>query len=84
MKHGHLYCEICEIDFENIYGEVGKDFIEAYHNKQPVSDMVGNNSTKIGDLVMLCPNCHSMVHQLKLYHVKIDKLQKILKEKPQC
>lgn len=82
-KNGHLYCEICGIDFEKIYGEIGKDFIEAHHNKQQVSDMDEDNNTKIEDLVMLCPNCHSMVHRLKLYNVNITELQKILKRKPQ-
>ena len=82
-KHGHLYCEICHIDFEEIYGEIGKDFIEAHHNKQQVSEMNENNTTKIEDLVMLCPNCHSMVHKMKLYNVEISKLQKILKKIPQ-
>lgn len=82
-KNGSIYCQICGIDFEKVYGEIGRDFIEAHHNKCQVADMLENNETKIEDLVMLCPNCHSMVHKLKLYDANINELQKILKRTPQ-
>lgn len=73
---------ICEMDFEIVYGELGIDSIEAHHNKQPISDMNDETSSKIEDLIMLCPNCHSMVHRLKRYDLKLDELKKILKKKP--
>ena len=60
--HGRLYCQICGFDFENNYGEIGKDFIEAHHTLA-VSDMESEHKTKIEDLVMLCPNCHRMIHK---------------------
>lgn len=81
-KYGHLYCEVCQIDFGEVYGDIGKDFIEVHHNKQQVSEMSENNTTKIEDLIMLCPNCHSMVHKMELYDVEISELKKILKRIP--
>ena len=63
-KNGSLYCEVCGFNFQKIYGELGDDFIEAHHVK-PVSEMKENELTKIEDIVMLCSNCHSMIHRRK-------------------
>jgi len=77
-KHGKLFCQICGLDFYEVYGDLGKDFIEAHHNKKQISDMHEETTTKIEDLLMLCSNCHSMVHRLKQYNTDITELQKIL------
>lgn len=29
--NGRLYCDICTFDFEERYGEIGKEFIEGHH-----------------------------------------------------
>ena len=66
LEHnGKLYCEICKTDFSQVYGDLGKDFIEAHHIK-PVSEMQDGDETSINDIVMLCSNCHSMVHRKSL------------------
>ncbi|MCD8018070.1 MAG: HNH endonuclease [Clostridiales bacterium] len=61
---GKLFCEACGFNFYKIYGDVGKDFIEAHHMK-PVSEMREGEKTNISDLVMLCSNCHRMVHRIR-------------------
>lgn len=61
-KHGSLYCEVCYINFEDKYGERGKDFIEGHHTK-PVTEMKAGETTRIKDIAMLCPNCHRMIHR---------------------
>ena len=77
-KHeGKLFCEICEVDFSQRYGELGKDFIEAHHIK-PVSEMQDGEETSINDIVMLCSNCHSMVHRKKPWLTR-EELKSILK-----
>ena len=75
-KHGHLYCEVCGFDFEKTYGELGKKFIEAHHIK-PISQMAENEKTSIGDIIMLCSNCHSMIHRKKPW-LTIDKIKTII------
>ncbi len=77
-KNGRLYCEICGFDFEKVYGELGKKFIEAHHIK-PVSQMAENEKTSIDDIVMVCSNCHSMIHRKKPW-LTIDKIKEILKK----
>lgn len=60
-QYGHLFCEVCGFDFQVSYGERGEGFIECHHTK-PVSELVANETTKLSDLVLLCANCHRMVH----------------------
>ena len=77
-NHGRLYCEVCGFDFEEVYGELGKKFIEAHHIK-PVSQMTENEKTSIDDIVMVCSNCHSMIHRKKPW-LTIDKIKSIVKD----
>src|SRR5690606_5274941 len=56
-KHGKLYCQACNFDFEEKYGMLGKDFIEGHHTL-PLSKMFERHKTKPEDIAMLCANCH--------------------------
>ena len=76
-KHGHLFCEVCGFDFKEKYGEIGENFIEAHHVK-PISEMSDGDITKIEDIIMVCSNCHSMIHRKKPWLSKED-LKSILK-----
>lgn len=64
QKNGHLYCQVCGFDFEEAYGDLGNGFIEAHHVK-PVSAMKPTDKTKVEDIIMVCSNCHSMIHRKK-------------------
>lgn len=58
-------CAVCGIDFEKVYGEVGKGFIHVHH-VTPISSI--GRDYKIDykkDLVPVCPNCHAMLHRKK-------------------
>ena len=60
-NNGRLFCEICKFDFSEKYGAIGNGFIEAHH-KKPVSSMKIGDVTRIEDFIMVCSNCHSMLH----------------------
>lgn len=77
--NGRLYCQVCGFDFEKIYGQLGKDFIEGHHTI-PVSEMSSNHKTKVEDIAMLCANCHRMVHKKRPWLTMKD-LDKLLKTK---
>ena len=62
--HGALYCEVCGFNFAKVYGPIGENFVEGHHIK-PVSQLQPNEKTKIEDIVLLCSNCHSMIHRRK-------------------
>jgi hypothetical protein len=61
-KHGRLFCEVCSFDFETIYGTIGEGFIEGHH-LIPVSEMQEGDETKPSDILLVCSNCHKMIHR---------------------
>jgi 5-methylcytosine-specific restriction protein A len=61
---GKLECEGCGFNFKVNYGDRGDGFIECHHTI-PVSKIQKNEKTKLVDLVLLCSNCHKMVHRKK-------------------
>jgi 5-methylcytosine-specific restriction enzyme A len=72
-SHINLFCEVCGFNFEKAYGERGKGFIECHHTK-PVSQLEPGEKTKLVDLVLLCSNCHRVVHRHKPW-LSIDALR---------
>lgn len=74
---GRIFCEKCGFDFGVKYGERGVDFIEAHHIK-PLATRTKNEITKVEDIVLLCSNCHSIVHRKKPW-LSMDELEAILR-----
>ncbi|AGT31207.1 hypothetical protein M493_04520 [Geobacillus genomosp. 3] len=62
QRHGYR-CSVCQFDFEEVYGEIGKGFIEVHH-LIPLSE-IGEQYTvnPFDDLRPVCPNCHAMLHR---------------------
>ena len=60
---GRLPCEICEFDFLKVYGAVGAGFAEAHHKKSLAGSPKGGRVTLLKDFVVVCANCHRMLHQ---------------------
>ncbi|MBV1813473.1 HNH endonuclease [Pseudomonas viridiflava] len=60
-KHGYD-CAVCTMNFEKLYGEIGKKFIHVHHKKPlaTIREEYELNARK--DLVPVCPNCHAMLH----------------------
>lgn len=58
-------CCACGIKMSDIYGDIGKGYIELHH-KIPYSEMAENDTRILtqSDFCVLCPNCHKMVHKL--------------------
>jgi predicted HNH restriction endonuclease len=77
-KHGKLFCQVCEFDFQQQYGEIGEDFIEGHHTT-PVSEMKPNHITKPEEIAMVCSNCHRMLHRKRPW-LSIDKLKELIKK----
>jgi 5-methylcytosine-specific restriction enzyme A len=63
MEHYGVECQVCELNFEALYGEVGRDFIHVRHLK-PLNEIQENYEVDpIKDLIPVCPNCHAMLHR---------------------
>ncbi len=60
--HGYS-CLACGFDFEEHYGDLGRDFIIVHH-VVPVSQLGADYVINIAeDLITLCANCHAMIHR---------------------
>lgn len=73
-----LPCEICGFSFVKVYGELGKDFIEAHH-AIPLSS-IGESETRIEDIVLVCSNCHKMLHRRRPW-LSISELKNLVVSK---
>lgn len=71
-------CNACGFNFEEVYGEWGKDFIEVHHIK-PISSEGEQLINPATDLVPVCSNCHRMIHRRKDEVLNIEELRQILK-----
>ncbi|MCK9181873.1 MAG: HNH endonuclease [Fibrobacteraceae bacterium] len=79
QHNGKLFCEVCGMCFEDIYGDYGKNFIEAHHII-PVSSMTDESTTRLDDLVLLCSNCHRMIHHRRPW-LKKNELKNLIRQK---
>jgi 5-methylcytosine-specific restriction enzyme A len=78
LKNNELHCEVCTFDFYKRYGELGKGYIECHHTI-PISEYEENTKTKLSDLVLVCSNCHKMLHRKRPWLSK-EELKHLLVE----
>ncbi|MEH7483963.1 HNH endonuclease [Neobacillus drentensis] len=74
--HGKLFCEVCNFDFREHYGDIGEGYIEGHHTK-PVSEMGEGEETKVDDIALVCSNCHRMLHRKRPW-LSINQLKELL------
>ena len=77
-KENKLFCSVCNFNFEKYYSELGNGFIECHHI-YPIAKS-GIRKTSEDDLVLVCSNCHRMLHrkQSNGEYPSIDRLKKII------
>lgn len=76
MKNGKLYCDCCNFEFTNFYGNhFGTSCIEIHHIKPLFmyedDDMVHTIEQCLPNLIPVCPNCHRVIHK---NYIGIDSL----------
>lgn len=70
-------CAVCGMDFEKVYGEIGRGFIHVHHIV-PISSIGKEYKLDpVKDLVPVCPNCHAMLHRKEPPHT-IQELKEML------
>ena len=78
--NGKVYCEICTFNFEEFYGEMGKDYIVAHH----IIPLKEGGRDTIENVILLCANCHAMIHNNQINKKKNrttpDDIKKVLHE----
>ena len=74
-------CQVCGMDFQKTYGELGKGFIHVHHIiplHSIKSDYIINGET---DLIPVCPNCHAMLHKsVDGEFMTVEELRKIVQK----
>jgi len=78
IKHYGCACAVCDCNFEDLYGELGKGFIHA-HLVKPLALTDGEYEIDpVADLRPVCPNCHAMLHRGEIV-LSINELRARLK-----
>lgn len=72
---GHK-CKICGFDFDEVYGsELAREFIEVHHIRQVSEGEMVIDPAK--DLIVVCSNCHRMLHRKKSGNISIEDLREL-------
>ena len=81
--HG-VNCAVCDMNFRDVYGEIGNGFIHVHH-KFPIHKVGAEYQIDYkNDLVPVCPNCHSMLHQkVNGREISIDELREVYLQRKQ-
>jgi len=65
--HGYV-CQVCKFDFEKQYGQLGSKYVEAHH-VTPMAELLKELEPVVldpkTDFVVVCSNCHRMLHRTK-------------------
>ncbi len=79
IRYHGLNCQICGLNFKEMYGEIGEDFIHIHH-LIPIHEIGSNYKINYKkDLIPVCPNCHSMLHrQINGKELKVAELKKMI------
>ncbi|MGD6846309.1 HNH endonuclease [Rossellomorea aquimaris] len=82
LDHYGAECQVCKMNFEDTYGEVGRDFIHVHHLTPLHEIQKGYKVNPIEDLIPVCPNCHAMLHRKEDgVYLSVEELRDRLKMK---
>ncbi|MCR9230464.1 MAG: HNH endonuclease [bacterium] len=71
-------CMACGFNFAEVYGNHGAGYIQVHHVK-PLSEDPGERINDCQtDLIVLCANCHVMVHRYKNKNLSLEELKSLV------
>ena len=73
-------CRVCEMTFEEVYGELGRGFAESHH-LHPLSRASKRKKTSVHDLATVCANCHRMLHLMHGREHDLQDLKRRMEER---
>lgn len=76
---GEIKCAACGFDFEERYGEYGRNYIE-FHHVNPISvyeenGKITNLEEARKNLIPLCSNCHKILHR---NNITVEQLKEVI------
>ena len=78
IEHYGAVCSVCEVDFESVYGHIGKGIIHVHHLNQISEIKESYQIDPIADLRPVCPNCHVVIHR-RSPPFSIDEMKNMIK-----
>jgi hypothetical protein len=77
IRHFGAKCSTCGLEFEQMYGVLGKGFIHVHHIVEIAKIGKAYKVDPKKDLRPVCPNCHAMLHRAEPA-LTIERLQALL------
>ena len=80
LQHFGYRCQVCDLDFEERYGELGRGFMHVHHIV-PLHEVAGIPNYRVNpikDLRPVCPNCHAMLHRPEDRVLTVEELRELL------
>ena len=77
IQHFGAKCSACGLEFEQMYGVLGKGFIHVHHMVEIAKIGKAYKVDPKKDLRPVCPNCHAMLHRTEPA-LTIERLQALL------
>ena len=71
-------CMACGFNFGKFYGDIGEEFIEVHH-VVPLSESGRTETNPETDLLVLCSNCHRIIHRRQGICLSLDELKRHIK-----
>ena len=65
IEHYGYSCNVCGFNFEQAYGESGREYIHVHHLEQIATVGKTYMINPIEDLRPVCANCHAIIHRKK-------------------
>ena len=78
----HYRCRVCNMQFDAVYGTIGKNYAEAHHTI-PLSQLRSSVRTRLEDLRTVCSNCHRMLHRMEGKRDDIQRLKERIRRAAQ-
>ncbi len=72
-----LFCEACGFRFTDKYN-IDDEFIEGHHII-PINELPEDSETRPEDIIMLCSNCHRIIHKIRPW-IKKNELNNLFKK----
>lgn len=63
IKYYGTKCQVCDLAFEERYGDIGKGFIHVHHIMPMAEIGTEYEIDPVQSLRPVCPNCHAMLHK---------------------
>ncbi|MGD0036759.1 MAG: HNH endonuclease [Bacteroidota bacterium] len=71
-------CRICDFNFVETYGELGRGYAEAHH-VVALSSLRKEIQTRVKDLITVCPNCHRVLYRMDGHLSDVVRLRRLIR-----